>query len=59
MWSGPSSAWPRGFGLKTIAEGIEDEETLRLLRAEGVDYGQGNHLGFPGQSPLTAAPVVC
>ena len=39
----------KGFGLKTIAEGIEDEETLSLLRAEGVDYGQGNHIGFPAQ----------
>ena len=37
----------RGFGLQTIAEGIEDEETLRLLQVEGVDYGQGNHIGLP------------
>jgi PAS domain S-box-containing protein len=38
----------RAFGLKTIAEGIEDEQALTLLRAEGVDYAQGFHLGRPG-----------
>jgi EAL domain-containing protein (putative c-di-GMP-specific phosphodiesterase class I) len=36
-----------GFGLRTIAEGIEDEDTLTLLRAERVDFGQGFHLGRP------------
>jgi PAS domain S-box-containing protein len=38
----------RAFGLKTIAEGIENEQTLTLLRAEGVDFAQGFHLGRPG-----------
>lgn len=37
----------RAFGLRTIAEGIEDEATLTLLHAEGVDFGQGYHLGRP------------
>jgi PAS domain S-box-containing protein len=37
----------RGFGLRTIAEGIEDEQTLTILRNEGVDFGQGYHLGRP------------
>ena len=37
----------RSFGLGTIAEGIEDEQTVTLLRAEGVDFGQGFHLGRP------------
>jgi PAS domain S-box-containing protein len=37
----------RGFGLETIAEGIEDQPTLELLKAEGVDYGQGFYLGHP------------
>jgi EAL domain-containing protein (putative c-di-GMP-specific phosphodiesterase class I) len=41
----------KAFGLRTIAEGIEDEETLTLLRAEGVDFGQGFHLGRP--APVT------
>jgi EAL domain-containing protein (putative c-di-GMP-specific phosphodiesterase class I) len=35
------------FGLKTIAEGVEDEETMELLRAVGVDHAQGFHLGRP------------
>ena len=38
----------RAFGLKTIAEGIEDEQTLELLRQLGVDYAQGFIFGRPG-----------
>jgi PAS domain S-box-containing protein len=38
----------RAFGLKTIAEGVEDEQALDLLRSEGVDFAQGFHLGRPG-----------
>jgi EAL domain-containing protein (putative c-di-GMP-specific phosphodiesterase class I) len=34
--------------MKTIAEGIEDEETLRVVRELGVDYGQGFALHRPG-----------
>jgi PAS domain S-box-containing protein len=37
----------RGFGYDTIAEGIEDDDTLALLRSYGVDYGQGYLLGRP------------
>lgn len=37
----------RGFGLKTVAEGVEDEATLDLLRELGVDYAQGFHVGRP------------
>ena len=36
-----------GFGRKTVAEGIEDQETLELLKEMGVDYGQGYHIGVP------------
>ncbi len=36
-----------GFEAQTIAEGVEDAETLELLRALGVDYAQGFHLGRP------------
>jgi len=39
------------FGLKTIAEGVEDEPTLDLLRLAGADFVQGYHIGRPG--PLT------
>ena len=37
----------RGFGLQTIAEGVEDRETLDLLREYGVDLAQGFFLGRP------------
>jgi PAS domain S-box-containing protein len=41
----------KGFGQQTIAEGVEDAETLRLLGESGVDFAQGYHLGRP--TPLT------
>jgi PAS domain S-box-containing protein len=37
----------RGLGQETIAEGVENRETLDLLRRYGVDYAQGFHLGRP------------
>jgi PAS domain S-box-containing protein len=36
-----------GFGKETIAEGVEDEWTVELLREYGVDFAQGFHLGRP------------
>jgi PAS domain S-box-containing protein len=36
-----------GFGQKTIAEGVEDAETLELLREYGVDFAQGYYIGRP------------
>jgi len=33
------------IGLPTIAEFVETEETLQLLKSLGVDYAQGWHLG--------------
>lgn len=38
------------FGLKTIAEFVEDEDTSRLLKEMGVDFGQGYHYGRPSCS---------
>jgi len=35
------------LGLHTIAECVEDETTLALLRDMGVDYVQGWHVGSP------------
>jgi PAS domain S-box-containing protein len=35
------------FDLATIAEGVEDEATVALLRDMGADYAQGLHLGVP------------
>jgi EAL domain-containing protein (putative c-di-GMP-specific phosphodiesterase class I) len=37
----------QGFAKQTIAEGVEDEETLGLLRNYGVDFAQGFHIGRP------------
>jgi len=37
----------QGFGLKTVAEGVEDGETMDVLRELGVDYVQGYHIGRP------------
>jgi EAL domain-containing protein (putative c-di-GMP-specific phosphodiesterase class I) len=50
----------RGMGMKTIAEFVEDAETVAMLRRLGVDYSQGYHHGRP--EPVyafsTAAGVV-
>jgi PAS domain S-box-containing protein len=35
------------FEIKTIAEGVEDEATLKALHRMGVDYAQGYWLGRP------------
>lgn len=37
----------RTFGLKVIAEGIEDWETLERLTAMGCDHGQGYYIARP------------
>jgi EAL domain-containing protein (putative c-di-GMP-specific phosphodiesterase class I) len=42
-----------GFGQKTVGEGVEDLETLDLLRTLGVDYAQGFRVGRP--APLATA----
>ncbi len=35
------------MGIKTIAESVENDQTLLALRSLGVDYVQGYHLGRP------------
>jgi PAS domain S-box-containing protein len=48
----------RDFEVRTIAEGVENHETLELLRQFGVDYAQGYYLGRPepiGDGGLPAA----
>jgi diguanylate cyclase (GGDEF)-like protein len=37
----------KAFGQETVAEGIEDAETLAMVRAFEIDYGQGFHIGEP------------
>jgi EAL domain-containing protein (putative c-di-GMP-specific phosphodiesterase class I) len=41
-------ALARAFSLQTVGEGVEDAETLTLLRELGVDYAQGYHIARPG-----------
>jgi EAL domain-containing protein (putative c-di-GMP-specific phosphodiesterase class I) len=43
------------LGKRTVAEGIENQATLALMRSFGVDYGQGYHLGRPQPLTLPAA----
>ena len=45
-----------GFGQQTVAEGVEDAETLEILRGFGVDFAQGYFFARPG--PLAAVPVT-
>lgn len=37
----------QGFGLKTVAEGVESGDTMDALRELDVDYVQGYHIGRP------------
>jgi len=37
----------RGLGRTTIAQCVENQSTLELLRRLGVDHAQGFHLGRP------------
>jgi PAS domain S-box-containing protein len=56
-------ALARAFGLHTVAEGVEDAQTLDLLRKLGVDFAQGYHIARPRPlarsvtpEPLTLSP---
>jgi diguanylate cyclase (GGDEF)-like protein/PAS domain S-box-containing protein len=44
----------RDFGSQTVAEGVEDADTLALLGELGVDHAQGFHLARP--TPFTERP---
>ena len=37
----------KDFGYETIAEGVENAETLAMLIEYGVDFAQGFHIGHP------------
>ena len=46
------------FGLRTVAEGVEDGATLERLVELGVDHAQGYHLGRPAPDLTTRTPPV-
>ena len=37
----------QAYGIHTVAEYVQDEPTLRMLREFGVDYVQGYLIGRP------------
>jgi diguanylate cyclase (GGDEF)-like protein/PAS domain S-box-containing protein len=41
----------RALGKKTIAEFVNDDATIELLRGYGVDFAQGFHIGRPAPLP--------
>lgn len=43
----------RGLGIKTIAEFVENNEILEILRELGVDYAQGYAIGKPAPDLLS------
>jgi diguanylate cyclase (GGDEF)-like protein/PAS domain S-box-containing protein len=47
----------RGLGKRTIAEFVEDAETLELLRGMGVDFAQGFYVAKPAPLPLVQTPL--
>lgn len=46
-------ALARALGQRTVGEGVEDECTLGMIRALGIDYAQGFYFGGP--APIDAA----
>tara|TARA_R110001606_G_scaffold11354_5_gene49204 strand:- start:9168 stop:11984 length:2817 start_codon:yes stop_codon:yes gene_type:complete len=48
----------RGMGKKTVAEFVENAETLALLHAFGVDYAQGYYIGKPQPYFLDKPPIL-
>ena len=47
-----------GLGQQTIAEFVEDEATLELLRRFGVDYAQGFFVGRPAPIESTLGVLL-
>jgi diguanylate cyclase (GGDEF)-like protein len=39
------------LGIETVAEGVEDAQTLAILQGLGVDYAQGFHFSHPSLVP--------
>lgn len=48
----------QGFGKTTVAEFVEDEQTLEILRGVGVDLAQGYLIGKPGPELVLAVAAA-
>lgn len=48
----------RPLGLETVAEGVEDQATLEILRDIGVDYVQGFGIEMPFELELENRPTA-
>ncbi|WP_051882093.1 GGDEF domain-containing phosphodiesterase [Parvularcula oceani] len=47
----------RNFGMKTVAEWVDNEADAMLLKGLGVDYLQGFHIGKPAARPEWCEPT--
>jgi len=45
------------LGKQTIAEFVQNEKTLQLLKKYGVDFAQGHYLGKP-QSTIDSGKII-
>ena len=47
----------QGMGVKTIAECVEDKDTLDMLTSIGVDFAQGYYIGHPDHLSLSSGRI--
>ena len=47
MIVGTTITMGHNFGLRVVAEGVEDRETIDILKAMGVDKVQGYYYAMP------------
>jgi diguanylate cyclase (GGDEF)-like protein len=48
----------KGMGKKTVAEFVENAQTLAMIQALGVDYAQGYYIGKPQEQLLSGPPKL-
>lgn len=66
FWKSPAAtnlvrgivALARELGLRVVGEGVEDEQTLQLMRELGINYAQGYHIGRPAPVESIARTVA-
>jgi len=46
----------KGLGKEVVAEFVQDDATIAMLKELGVDYAQGYHIGKPNEVPELARP---